>query len=292
MSKVTASCLLVLLAIATLAPAQTPPRMVRFTGVARPVAGPLQPGLATLTSSPSTQTTRPMPPCGPRPRPSSSTPRGRFVAVLGSTQPEGLPLELFAGGEARWLGVSGDGLAPQPRVMLLSVPGRTEGRRRGHGGRQAAVGVRAGGRYDGRWRRRAHRRGPAGAAVGAGRERRGRPACAWEGGFGAAGGAGSRQLHRVVQRRHDTRQLGDVPVGHEHRREHDVPARGFPRGVQCVTGGVLRRLQQRAGRAAGGGPGRRAARRRARPRCRRTTSWAAWRCGATGRRGGRPAAVR
>jgi hypothetical protein len=121
MLKVTASCLLGLLAIATLAPAQTPPRMVRFTGAVRPVAGPLQPGLATLTfciyadneadGALWTETQAVV-----------LDAEGRFTAVLGSTQPDGLPLELFAGGDARWLGVSGDGLAPQPRVMLLSVP--------------------------------------------------------------------------------------------------------------------------------------------------------------------------
>jgi hypothetical protein len=121
MLRMTAPCLLVALAIAALAPAQTPPRMVRFTGTVRPVAGPVQAGLATLTFSIyaddqadaalwiETQAV-------------ALDADGRFAAVLGSTRPEGLPLELFAGGDARWLGVSGDGLAPQPRVMLLSVP--------------------------------------------------------------------------------------------------------------------------------------------------------------------------
>lgn len=47
---------------------------------------------------------------------------GRYNAMFGSTLPEGMSVELFTSGEARWLGVQPDGLAEQPRVLLLSVP--------------------------------------------------------------------------------------------------------------------------------------------------------------------------
>jgi hypothetical protein len=47
---------------------------------------------------------------------------GRFAAYLGASQAEGLPVELFATGEARWLAVQADGQAEQPRVLLVSVP--------------------------------------------------------------------------------------------------------------------------------------------------------------------------
>jgi trimeric autotransporter adhesin len=47
---------------------------------------------------------------------------GRYNVVLGSTQAEGLPSDLFASNEARWLGVQLQGQAEQPRVMFLSVP--------------------------------------------------------------------------------------------------------------------------------------------------------------------------
>ena len=55
---------------------------------------------------------------------------GRYAVLLGSTQSEGLPLELFSSNEARWLGVQAsqsrdsDGavLPEQPRVLLVSVP--------------------------------------------------------------------------------------------------------------------------------------------------------------------------
>jgi trimeric autotransporter adhesin len=48
--------------------------------------------------------------------------RGNYTAQLGATKPEGLPLDLFISGEARWLGVRIDGGEEQPRVLLLSVP--------------------------------------------------------------------------------------------------------------------------------------------------------------------------
>jgi len=47
---------------------------------------------------------------------------GRYTVHLGATKPAGLPIDLFASGEARWLGVQIEGLAEEPRVLLLSVP--------------------------------------------------------------------------------------------------------------------------------------------------------------------------
>jgi hypothetical protein len=47
---------------------------------------------------------------------------GHYTVMLGSTSSEGLPTNLFASGEARWLGVQAQGEAEQPRVMLLAVP--------------------------------------------------------------------------------------------------------------------------------------------------------------------------
>ena len=48
--------------------------------------------------------------------------KGNYILQLGATKPEGLPLDLFLSGEARWLGVRINGDAEQPRVLLLSVP--------------------------------------------------------------------------------------------------------------------------------------------------------------------------
>jgi hypothetical protein len=47
---------------------------------------------------------------------------GHYSIQLGPTKPEGLPVELFTSGEARWVGVQPQGQAEQPRVLLPSVP--------------------------------------------------------------------------------------------------------------------------------------------------------------------------
>jgi hypothetical protein len=47
---------------------------------------------------------------------------GRYTVLLGATRNDGLPMELFASGEARWLGVQVEGQPEQSRVLLLSVP--------------------------------------------------------------------------------------------------------------------------------------------------------------------------
>jgi hypothetical protein len=48
--------------------------------------------------------------------------KGHYSVVLGSTNSHGLPVELFASGDARWVGVQPQGQAEQPRILLLSVP--------------------------------------------------------------------------------------------------------------------------------------------------------------------------
>ena len=47
---------------------------------------------------------------------------GHYSVLLGSTQAEGLPTDLFSAQEERWLGVKAEGRPEQPRVMLVSVP--------------------------------------------------------------------------------------------------------------------------------------------------------------------------
>jgi hypothetical protein len=48
--------------------------------------------------------------------------KGNYTVQLGATKPDGLPLDLFTSGEARWLGVTVNGGQEQPRILLLSVP--------------------------------------------------------------------------------------------------------------------------------------------------------------------------
>lgn len=47
---------------------------------------------------------------------------GHYTVLLGSTKSDGLPTDLFASGQARWLAVQVQGQDEQSRVLLLSVP--------------------------------------------------------------------------------------------------------------------------------------------------------------------------
>lgn len=47
---------------------------------------------------------------------------GHYSVMLGSTTSQGLPADLFASGEARWVGAQVQGQPEQPRVLLVSVP--------------------------------------------------------------------------------------------------------------------------------------------------------------------------
>jgi hypothetical protein len=47
---------------------------------------------------------------------------GRYTVWLGATQNDGVPVELFASGQARWMGVQVEGQPEQARVLLAAVP--------------------------------------------------------------------------------------------------------------------------------------------------------------------------
>jgi len=49
-------------------------------------------------------------------------PDGAYTVVLGAISPKGLPQSVFAGGQARWLGISVEQAPEQPRALLASVP--------------------------------------------------------------------------------------------------------------------------------------------------------------------------
>lgn len=48
--------------------------------------------------------------------------KGNYTVLLGANGANGVPAELFASGEARWLGVQAEHQPEQPRVLLVSVP--------------------------------------------------------------------------------------------------------------------------------------------------------------------------
>jgi hypothetical protein len=97
------------------------PRLIKFSGTLldaqdRPMAGPVgvtfalhaqQTGGAALWME--TQNVTP-------------DARGLYNVLLGANSANGVPAELFASGEARWLEVQVERQAEQPRVLLVSVP--------------------------------------------------------------------------------------------------------------------------------------------------------------------------
>jgi hypothetical protein len=99
----------------------TVPTLVQFSGTLTDSAGKLLSGIVGVTfllykdqqgGAPLWMETQNV-------QPSKS---GHYTVQLGSASSLGLPSDLFASGEARWLGVQAQGQAEQPRVMLLSVP--------------------------------------------------------------------------------------------------------------------------------------------------------------------------
>jgi hypothetical protein len=97
------------------------PRLIKFSGTLldpqdRPVAGPMgvtfalyaqHAGGAALWME--TQNVKP-------------DEKGNYTVLLGAESVHGMPEELFASGEARWLGVQPERQIEQPRVLLVSVP--------------------------------------------------------------------------------------------------------------------------------------------------------------------------
>jgi hypothetical protein len=47
---------------------------------------------------------------------------GRYTLLIGATEREGLPLEVFTDRKAQWLGIQEDGETEQPRILLITVP--------------------------------------------------------------------------------------------------------------------------------------------------------------------------
>jgi hypothetical protein len=105
------------------ASAGTVPRLVQFNGVITDPTGKAASGTVTATFSlyvlqeggtPLWSETQSLP----------LDSQGRYTAFLGAASPDGLPLDLFASGSARWLGIAPalPGVGEQPRVLLVGVP--------------------------------------------------------------------------------------------------------------------------------------------------------------------------
>lgn len=97
------------------------PRLVNYSGKVLDAQGKPQPGIAGLTFSIYKDQYEGAPLWMETQNVTPDT-KGNYTIQLGATKSEGLPLDLFTSGEARWLGVRVNGGEEQPRVLLLSVP--------------------------------------------------------------------------------------------------------------------------------------------------------------------------
>jgi trimeric autotransporter adhesin len=99
------------------------PRLIEFSGVVKDATGKVHTGAATLTFSlyQEQESGRPL---WVETQTLELDEQGRYTVLLGATQPEGMPLDLFSSGKARWLGVTPQlsAVGEQPRVLLVGVP--------------------------------------------------------------------------------------------------------------------------------------------------------------------------
>jgi hypothetical protein len=117
----------VALALSNVAQAQTTPvgsalpRLVRFSGTAKDAGGNPVTGVTGITFALYAEQTGGAPlwsetqnvPAGPG---------GHYTVLLGAAKSEGLPADLFTAEQAHWVGVSVEGQAEQPRILLVSAP--------------------------------------------------------------------------------------------------------------------------------------------------------------------------
>jgi hypothetical protein len=122
------NCNLILLVCAVMNAQQMPtsttavvPRLVNFSGKATDAEGKPVTGIAGITFAIYKDQSGGAP-LWLESQNVNADPKGNYTVQLGATSAEGLPLDLFTSGEARWLGVRVNGGDEQPRVLLLSVP--------------------------------------------------------------------------------------------------------------------------------------------------------------------------
>ncbi|MGC9946057.1 MAG: hypothetical protein ABSF64_06770 [Bryobacteraceae bacterium] len=102
-------------------PAQAQPQLVTFWGVASNSDGKPKAGVAGVTFS-LFKEEQGGAPLWMETQNVNLDSAGGYTAQIGATHPEGLPIDLFASGQARWLEVRIDGQPAPQRVLLMSVP--------------------------------------------------------------------------------------------------------------------------------------------------------------------------
>ncbi len=97
------------------------PRLVNFSGKAIDALGRIITGIAGITFAIYQEEAEGVP-LWMETQNVNADGKGSYTAQLGAASTEGLPLDLFTSGGARWLGVRVNGGEEQPRVLLISVP--------------------------------------------------------------------------------------------------------------------------------------------------------------------------
>ena len=97
------------------------PRLVKISGVLHDGAGKALSGVAGVTFS-LYKDEEGGAPLWSETQNVQVTAGGHYTATVGENTRDGLPADLFAAGQARWLGVQVAGQSEQPRILLLSVP--------------------------------------------------------------------------------------------------------------------------------------------------------------------------
>jgi hypothetical protein len=97
------------------------PRLVKFSGVltdlaGKPLSGPVEVTFSVYQNESDAE------PLWQETQTVETDAAGRYTVLLGAMSAQGLPMELFTSGEARWLGVAAATCPEQPRVLLVSVP--------------------------------------------------------------------------------------------------------------------------------------------------------------------------
>jgi hypothetical protein len=117
-----AGCLLLLGAAAAQTPAGSAlPRLVRFSGTAKDTGGSSVTGVTGITFALYAEQTGGAP-LWSETQSVQAGPDGRYTVLLGAAKSEGLPADLFTAEQAHWVGVSVEGQAEQPRILLVSAP--------------------------------------------------------------------------------------------------------------------------------------------------------------------------
>jgi hypothetical protein len=105
------------------APTISQPRLINISGTLRPADGQSPAGVHAVTVAIYTDETGGSS-VWQETQSVAVDAEGRYALLLGATQADGVPLEAFASGEARWLGIAfeGPGEVEGPRMRITSVP--------------------------------------------------------------------------------------------------------------------------------------------------------------------------